>query len=313
MIANETGGVSVESKKLIINFAPTGMVPMKSDNAHVPLTPAEIADDCRQCCALGASILHLHARDTDGKPTWKPEVYREIILRVREVCPDAVICVSTSGRSFNQFEYRSAVLDLEGDAKPEMASLTLGSLNFPKQASVNDPEMIRALATKMIERGIVPEMEVFDMGMLDFGKFLIDRQIITGPLYTNLLLGNLGTLTATPMNLALLVANAPPEMIWAATGIGRFQYQMHALAIASGGHVRVGLEDNLCLDTAKRTPARNADLIERVLRLAEACGRPIATPEETRRIIGLKPRASTPQPAPESVAALASALQVGAR
>ena len=231
------------------------MVPMKSDNAHVPLTPAEIAEDCRECCAFGALILHLHARDTDGKPTWKPEMYREVILRVRALCPDAIICVSTSGRNFNQFEYRSAVLELEGDAKPEMASLTLGSLNFPKQASVNDPEMIKALATKMIERGIVPEMEVFDMGMLDFGKFLIERQILDCPLYVNLLLGNLGTLAATPMNLAMLVANMPKNMTWAATGIGRFQYQMHALAIASGGHVRVGLEDNLCLDAAKRTPA----------------------------------------------------------
>lgn len=295
----------MEDKKLIINFAPTGMVPMKSDNAHIPLTPAEIAEDCQQCCALGASILHLHARDTDGKPTWKPDVYREVILRVRELCPEAIICVSTSGRNFNQFEYRSAVLELEGDAKPEMASLTLGSLNFPKQASVNDPEMIKALATKMIERGIVPEMEVFDMGMLDFGSFLIDRQILTGPLYVNLLLGNLGTLSATPMNLAMLVANMPANMTWAATGIGRFQYQMHALAIASGGHVRVGLEDNLCLDAAKRTPARNADLVERVARLAEACGRQIATPDEARSMIGLKTRASGARSATGPIAVLA--------
>ncbi|MGB7159947.1 MAG: 3-keto-5-aminohexanoate cleavage protein, partial [Tepidisphaeraceae bacterium] len=268
--------------KLIINFAPTGMVPQKHDNPHVPITPDEIAADCARATALGASILHLHARDGQGKPTWQPDVYREVILKVRDRCPDAIICVSTSGRTFNQFEYRSAVLDLDCDAKPEMASLTLGSLNFPKQASVNEPDMIKALATRMLDRGITPELEVFDVGMIDFGRFLIDKGILRGPFYMNLLLGSLGTISASPLNLAMLTNALPPGVTWAAAGIGRFQFPMHALAIASGGHVRVGLEDNLFLDAGKSHPATNEKLVERVVRLTEATGRAIATPAEAR-------------------------------
>jgi 3-keto-5-aminohexanoate cleavage enzyme len=304
--------------KLIINFAPTGMVPTKRDNPHVPITPDEIADDCATAAALGASILHLHARDADGAPTWQPETYRRVILAVRERCPDAIICVSTSGRSFNTFECRSAVLDLDGDAKPEMASLTLGSLNFPKQASVNEPEMIRKLAQRMLDRGIVPELEVFDLGMLDYARFLIEREVLQAPFYVNLLLGSLGTIAATPLNLAMLTNALPAGATWAGAGIGRFQFPINALAIASGGHVRVGLEDNLFMDAAKTQLATNAALVERVVRLAEATGRAIATPAEARRMIGLpvrddahQQRSATPlfirpAPAPLRPAAAAS-------
>lgn len=275
--------------KLIVNMAITGMVPMKGDNPHVPLTPDEIAGDAGRCCELGASILHLHARDDSGKPAWSPEIYREVLVKVRQRCRDAILCVSTSGRTFNQFEYRSAVLDIDGEAKPEMASLTLGSLNFPKQASVNEPEMIRRLAERMTERGIKPELEVFDAGMIDFARYLLDKGVLKPPLYFNLLLGNLGTLAATPLNLAMLVNALPPGSTWAAAGIGRFQFPMNALAIATGGHVRVGLEDNLYMDIPKQQPATNVELLRRLVCLAGAMGREIATPDEARAIIGLMP------------------------
>ena len=152
---------------LIINAAVTGMVPTKAENPHLPVTPDEIAEDCLRCYRAGASIFHLHARDEQGKPTYRADVHREIIGKVRAKCPDAVICVSTSGRVYGSFEERSEVLDLDGSVKPDMASLTLGSLNFPKQASVNEPSVIRRLAERMHERGIVPELEVFDWGMID--------------------------------------------------------------------------------------------------------------------------------------------------
>jgi 3-keto-5-aminohexanoate cleavage enzyme len=274
--------------KLIINLACVGMVPMKADNAHVPISPDEIADDCARCFAAGASILHLHARDDDGKPTWCPDRNREVILKVRRQCPGAIICVSTSGRTFKEFEQRSAVLNLEGDAKPDMASLTLGSLNFPKQASVNEPAMIKALAEKMLARGIVPELEVFDFGMLDYAKYLIDHAVLRPPFYFNLLLGSLGTLSATPFNLATLVSQIPANATWAGAGIGRFQFPINSMSITMGGHVRVGLEDNLFLDTEKKHPATNLALVERVAKIAMACERGIADPPETRRIIGLK-------------------------
>ena len=155
-----------------------------------------------------------------------------------------ILCVSTSGRVFKTFEQRSEVLDCR-NPQPEMASLTLGSMNFPKVASVNDPDMIRSLAQRMAERGIVPEMECFDLGMVEYANYLVERRVLVAPFYCNLLLGSLGTLSATPANLARMVGALPTGTTWAAAGIGRFQFPMNALAIAMGGHVRVGLEDNI--------------------------------------------------------------------
>jgi uncharacterized protein (DUF849 family) len=280
----------MENWKLIINAAMTGMVPTQADNPHVPITPDEIAQDCHRCYQAGASIFHLHARDEQGYPTYRADIYREIVSEVRQLCPEAVLCVSTSGRIFKLLEQRMEVLDLEGEARPEMASLTLGSLNFPKQASLNEPSTIRALADRMRERGIVPELEIFDLGMLDYAKYLISTKVLREPFYFNFLLGSLGTLSATPFHLATLVLGLPAGAVWAAAGIGRFQFFVNSLAIAMGGHVRVGLEDNLYLDPAKQRPASNLALVERLVRLARSCEREIATPAETRTAIGLPPR-----------------------
>ncbi len=273
--------------KLIINVALTGMVPTHDDNPHVPLTADEIAADCALCSALGASVFHLHARDSSGGATYRADVYREIIDKVKARCPDIIVCVSTSGRKFKSLAKRSEVLDLEGDVKPDMASLTLGSMNFPRQASMNDPAVIRGLAEKMRDRGITPELEVFDLGMVDYSKFLIGRQVLTAPLYFNLFLGSLGTLSATPFNLATMIQSLPDGASWGAAGIGRFQFFVNSMAITMGGHVRVGLEDNLYMDTEKKVPATNPALVERIVRLAEATGREIATPADARRLIGL--------------------------
>jgi len=275
------------SRKLIINAALTGMVPVKADNPNLPTTPGEIAKDVKACRGAGASLFHFHARDAQGKPTYRADVYREIILAARAACPDIIVCVSTSGRTFKTFEQRSEVLGLDGDAKPEMASLTLGSLNFPKQASVNEPEMIGKLADAMRERGIVPELEIFDFGMLDYAKYLIERKVLAEPFYFNFLLGSLGTLSATPFNLATLAMSLPSGATWAGAGIGRFQFFVNSMSITMGGHVRVGLEDNLYFDDEKQSPATNSGLVERLAALARAAGRDVATPMEARQIIGL--------------------------
>jgi len=273
--------------ELIINLAPTGMVPTTADNPAVPVNAETIANDCVSCRGAGASMFHLHAREENQAPTWRSDVYREIVLAVRSRCPDAIIVVSTSGRTHGAFEQRSDVLNLDGAAKPDMASLTLGSLNFPKQASVNEPSMIRRLADTMREREIVPELEVFDFGMLDYAKYLIERRVLREPFYFNFLLGSLGALSATPFNLASLVMQLPSGATWAAAGIGRFQFAMNSLAVVTGGHVRIGLEDNLYLDAAKQRPATNCELVQRISRLAEVAERPVATPAEARAIIGL--------------------------
>lgn len=277
-------------KKLIINLAPTGMIPRKSDTPHVPITPDEIAADVEASYKAGAAIAHLHARENDGEPTYRKDLYGEIIGKVRERCPDIIVCVSCSGRNFNEFEKRSQVLELEGDLKPDMASLTIGSMNFPRTASVNAPDMIQALATKMNDNGIVPELEVFDLGMLETSHFLIRKGFLKPPYYCNILLGSLGTLGATPQNLVSMVNALPDNTTWAATGIGRFQFYVHTMAITMGGNVRVGVEDNIYFDDERTQLATNPMLVERVVHIARAVNREIATPAEAREMIGLPPR-----------------------
>ena len=286
--------MNAERTPLIINAALTGMIPTKADNPAVPVTPDEIAEDARRCVDAGAAIVHLHARDEDGRPTYRKEVYAEIIQAVRERSPEVIVCVSTSGRTFKTLEERADVLELEGDVKPELASLTLGSLNFPQQASVTDPQMIHDLAERMNQRGIVPELEVFDFGMADYAKFLLERDVLRRPLVFNLLLGSLGTLSATAVNLATLAASLPEGSTWAGAGIGRFQFFVNSVATAMGGHVRVGLEDNLWLDAEKERPASNRELVDRLAQLARALEREIATPDQARSMIGLPARTLSP-------------------
>ncbi|ABA90142.1 protein of unknown function DUF849 [Syntrophotalea carbinolica DSM 2380] len=273
--------------KLIINAAITGMIPGRKDSPYVPLSPEEIVDDAVRCLRAGASIVHLHARDENGEPTYRKDLYERMILGIREHCPAAILCVSTSGRRHNTFECRSEVLELTGKAKPDMASLTLGSLNFPEQASVNTPEMIESLAIKMRNSGIVPEVEVFDPGMVHAVKVLLRRGVLTSPLYMNILLGSLYSTPATLFDLSCMVKNLPRAVHWAAAGIGRFQLKMNTASILSGGHIRVGLEDNLYYDHARQQLATNEQLIRRIVHLSSELGREVAEPSEARAMLGL--------------------------
>jgi len=270
---------------LIINAAITGMIPMKSDTPHVPISPQEIVADAIRCRDAGATVLHLHARDADGSPAYRKEIYAEIFAGVRDACPEVLISGSCSGRVFGELWQRSEVLEL----RPDFGSLTLGSMNFPKQPSINSPAIIHGLADKMNQLGVVPELEIFDLGMADYANYLVEREILRPPFYANLLLGSLGTLSATPDNLLALVRSLPSGTCWSATGIGRFQFPINSLAVVLGGHVRVGLEDAIYYDWATKQLATNAGLIDRVVGLAKAVGRPIATAEDTQRLIGIRP------------------------
>jgi uncharacterized protein (DUF849 family) len=273
--------------KLIINAAITGMVPGKKDSPHIPITVEEIVEDSVRCVSAGASILHLHARDENGKATYKSEMYARIIKAVREECPDVIICVTTSGRFYNVFEKRAEVLDLDGFVKPDMASLTLGSLNFPKQASINDPDMIMRLAEKMAQNGIKPELEIFDTGMINTAKYLYRKGYISPPFYFNAILGSIYSTQAKMLDLAYLVNLLPQDAIWAGGGIGVFQLSINIAAIIMGGHVRVGLEDNLWYDFNKKELTTNERSIERLKRIAVEFRRDIATPVEAREMLGL--------------------------
>lgn len=278
--------------KLIINVALTGMVPTKRDNPHVPMTPGEIAADIRRCRDAGATIFHIHARDEHGDPAYQVGYYEDILWAVDSVCAreELIVCVTTSGRVHNTFEKRSEVLRLTTPFAPDMASLTLGSLNFPKQASVNPPDMIKALAAEMHRRGITPELEVFDLGMIDYADFLVHKGVLHAPFYVNILLGSLGTAAADPLTLAMMVSKLPRGTTWAATGIGRFQFQVNMLAVAMGGHVRVGLEDEIYMSRETGELATNPRLVERIVAAARAMGREPASPAEARAVTGLPQR-----------------------
>lgn len=263
------------------------MVAGKADNPNLPLTVEEIVADAVAVWRLGSSIVHLHARGADGAPTWDPSVYAEIISGIRENAPGMIVCASTSGRLWGCRDKRGAVLRLEGKEKPDMASLALGSMNFPRGASVSEPGEISHLAELMYERKIVPELEAFDLGMVDYASHLAEIGALTPPLYFNLILGNRGTAAADPANLAYLTGRLPEGSLWAACGIGSSQFPMNRLAIEMGGHVRVGLEDNLNLEPGRQ--ASNAELVERVVAYAASFGRSPMTAADARKLLGITP------------------------
>jgi uncharacterized protein (DUF849 family) len=260
--------------KFVLNLTPTGMVPTREMTPHVPLHPPEIVKEVLELSDFGVNMVHLHSRDEKtGKPCFKKDNYARIIGGIREKRDDLLLCVSTSGRTFPEFSKRSEVLDLNGDLKPDFASLTLGSLNFTRDASMNSPRTIQDLAKKMQDNGIKPELEVFDFGMINYAHYLIGKGLITPPYYFNFILGNIATAQANLLNLALMIKDLPPNSFWSAGGIGSFQLQMNALAIVLGGGVRIGLEDNIWHDENRTRLATNRDLVERVLQIARAMGK----------------------------------------
>lgn len=272
---------------LIINAALTGVLPRKEHTPHVPISPAEVVADAVRCCDGGAAIVHIHARDEDGSPTYDPDIFAHTIKGIRQRRPALIICATTSGRRYGEFEQRSAVLDLEGVCKPDMASLTTGSLNFPDGPSVNHPDMVRRLAERMKERGIKPELEVLELGMINTAKVLARKGIVVAPYYFNILMGSLHTMSATMLNVAAAVHDLPNEAVWSFTGLGKFQLKINMASMLMGGHVRVGVEDNIYYDSERTRLCTNLELVQRIVRIASELERQPATPMETRRMLDL--------------------------
>ncbi|WP_431132522.1 3-keto-5-aminohexanoate cleavage protein [Psychroserpens mesophilus] len=276
--------------KLIINFTPTGMIPTKDMTPHVPVTASEIIEDVHKANEIGITMVHLHARDAiSGKPTYEKEIYAKIIEGIRKYAPKLVLCVSLSGRDFSELEQRSDALQLEGHLKPDMGSLTLSSLNFNATASVNSPKMVQDLARVMKERGIVPELEVFDAGMINYAKYLERKNLLQAPYYFNLLFGNIACAQADILHTGVMINDLPKESFWSLAGIGNSQLKMNSLSIAVGGGVRVGIEDNIWYDTTRTKLATNSELLERIHVIAKANEREIMTPEEFRTQMSLEP------------------------
>jgi 3-keto-5-aminohexanoate cleavage enzyme len=274
---------------LIINFTPTGMIPVKEMTPHVPVTVSEIIEDVRQAVELGITMVHLHARDEiTGEPTYKMDMFGRIIEGIRRYSKDLIICVSLSGRNFKEFEQRAEPLLLDGDLKPDMGSLTLSSLNFNNMASINTPDMIIALATKMKERKILPELEAFDAGMINYSKYLEKKGLLQPPHYFNLLLGNIACAQADMLHAGLMIQDLPDNSYWSLAGIGDAQLKINSLAVAFGGGVRVGLEDNIWYDRDRTRLAKNADLLKRIHKLADANERNIMSSSKMRKLLNLE-------------------------
>ncbi|MEO6740842.1 MAG: 3-keto-5-aminohexanoate cleavage protein [Chthoniobacteraceae bacterium] len=275
---------------LILNLAGTGMVPERSRSPKVPLQPSEIVADVLGAAALGVTIVHLHARDENDVPTHRKEVYARIIGGIREHRPDLILCVSCSGRRTRSIEERAEVLELDGDLKPDMASLTVSSLNFSREASINPPEHVRDLAQRMLDRGIIPEVEIFDLGMVNILKSLQRQGLVPLPAYANLLFGNAAGAQADFLEIGALASRLPDGTLWSMAGLGSSQLPVAAMAAAHAPGVRIGLEDNLWLDRGRTRLASNFDLVERVHRMAELLDRPVMTPEHLRGLLGIERR-----------------------
>ena len=274
---------------LIINLTPTGMIPTKEMTPHVPITVQEIVENVHEAVEIGITMVHIHARDEHtGEPTYRAEVYGDIIAGIRKFSSDLVVSVSLSGRTFGEFEKRAEPLKLDGDVKPDMGSLTLSSVNFNREASVSSPDMIQALAREMRRRGVLPELEAFDAGMVNYAKYLERKGLLEPPHYFDLLLGNIACAQADLLHAGIMVRDLPPNSLWSLAGIGDAQLMVNSIAIAAGGGVRVGLEDNIWYDPGRTRLARNADLVRRIHRLAESNERRIMTPGELRKLLNLQ-------------------------
>ena len=278
---------SLPQDRSFLNCCLTGMIPTKKEIPSLPVSIDEIIAESRLLGHMGAGILHIHARDTDGTPTWKKEIYARIISGIRETDSDIIICVSTSGRLWSDFERRSEVLELEGDTKPDMASLTLGSLNFMNGASMNEPSVITDLARKMLDKGIKPELEIFDTGMMNTMVILERKRVLQAPHYANLIFGNIHTMQFDPLLLSFLVDAAPDKTVIGVGGIGMYHFPLIEPSLSHGLGVRVGLEDTSFMDHHKLRPATNRDLAANVLRQFRSAGKTPFTAGEMGKLLKL--------------------------
>lgn len=270
-------------EKLVITVALDGAEVTREQNPYLPVTPDEIAADAERCRNAGAAMVHVHARRPDGSPTQDPAVYAEIIRAVR-ARTDVIVQVSTGGAVGMSEQERLAPVML----KPEMASLTTGTVNFGSGVFMNPPELIEEFARTMVAHGVVPEIECFDLGHIDNALALVRKGILSLPLHFDFVMGVPGGIGPTVRNLVHMSESIPPGCTWSVAGIGRAQLPLATAAILLGGHVRVGLEDNIYY--SKGVLASNEMLVARVVRLARELGREVATPDEARRILRLSDR-----------------------
>lgn len=271
---------------LLITAALVGAETTREQTPYLPISPEEIAQEAKRCFDAGARMVHLHVREPDGTPSQSAALFRETIERIRELAPELICQTSTGGAVGMGVDERAQPLTLTGKAKPEMATLTTGTVNFGDDIFANPRPLIRELAKRMREAGIVPEIEVFDAGMIDEANALHKEGLISYPAHFDFVLGVPGALAAKEAAVDFLLSQLPEGATWSIAGVGRHELPMAELALAKGGHVRVGLEDNIFL--SKGVLAMGSyELVAQVAALAEERGRRLATPDEARQLLRL--------------------------
>jgi len=270
-------------QKLIITAAICGAEVSKEQNPNIPYTIEEIGKEAESAYNAGASIIHLHVREDDGTPTQRKDRFKECFDVINELCSDVIIQPSTGGAvGMSDMERLQPIF-----LNPELATLDMGTMNFGgDQIFVNTETSIKYFAEEMNRLGIKPELECFDKSHIDMALQQHAKGIIKSPMHFNLVFGVNGGITATPRDIVFLVESLPKDSTYTVTGIGRHEFSVATMGIIYGGHVRVGLEDNLFIFKGKLAES-NGQLVEKVVRIASELGREIASPIEARKILKL--------------------------
>ena len=273
-----------DKNKVIVTAALTGAVTTKNDNPNLPTQPDEIVASALKCYEAGASAVHIHVRDDEDNASMRYDKFEETVTKLRATgCPVIINLTSSGGQGFSWEERIKPFKEL----KPEMASFDAGTMNWLNTVVfMNEPEFLEICGKTMIEVGVKPEVEVFDMGMLNTAKYYIKKGILQEPVHFQLCMGAPGGMEATTENLVYLVNHLPENCTWSAFGIGKGANEILMAALAMGGNIRVGLEDNVYYNKGVKAE-NNEQFIARVKRLAEEMGKTIATPDEAREILGL--------------------------
>ncbi len=269
-------------EKLIITAALTGAEVTRAQQPALPITPEEIADAAAACAQAGASIVHVHARLPDGTPTQDKETYRRIIAETKKRC-NVIVQVSTGGAVGMTAQERLAPVTL----KPEMATLSMGTVNFGGEVFMNPPHEMEVFAAAMREHGVKPELEIFDSGMLSTAQRWLKKGLLSGPQHFDFVLGIPGGMAGTPEALLYLRSQLPAGCSWTVAGVGAAQLPLATLAVLLGGHVRVGFEDNVYYRKGELASS-NAQLVARIQRISQELDRAVASPDEARALLGLR-------------------------
>ena len=272
-------------EKLIITAAICGAEVTKEHNPSVPYTVREIGIEAEKAFLAGASIIHLHVREDNGTPTQDIKRFQECVTEIKNRCPDVIIQPSTGGAIGMSNEERLQPIFM--NPKPEMATLDCGTMNFGgDEIFVNTENTIIHFATEMNSRGIKPELECFDKGMIDMVLRLNKKGYIKEPMHFNFVLGVIGGISATSRDLNYMINSIPKSSTFTVCAIGKHEFPMVTLSISLGGHARVGLEDNIYLSKGVLAKS-NGELVEKVVRISKEIGREIASPYEARKILSI--------------------------